>query len=102
LKPVNSALNQISDTDMMKVEALKKAIFGGNYTVPAEDLAPKLIDSLFRNTILDEDPNGPSGAQLEMDDRTAPKVNGGAMGNQNGSHPAAVPSPVAAPKRESR
>jgi Anti-sigma-28 factor, FlgM len=102
LKPVNSALNQIPDTDMMKVAALKKAVSEGNYVISAEDLAPKLMESLFRNTILDLDPNGPSGSQLEVDDRAAPKVNGGAMVNQNGSHSAAVPSEGAATKRESR
>jgi hypothetical protein len=100
LKPVNSALNQIPDTDMMKVAALKKAVSEGNYVISAEDLAPKLMESRFRNTILDEDPNGPPGSQLE--DRAAPKVNGGAMVNQNGSHSAAVPSEGAATKRESR
>jgi hypothetical protein len=93
LNPDNYDLTQIPDTDTRKVEALKKAISEGNYAVPAEDLAPKLMESLFRNTILDEDPNGPSGSQLEMEDRAAPKVNGAAMVNQNGSHSAsAVPS----------
>jgi hypothetical protein len=32
---------------MKKVEALKKAVSDGNYTVPAEDLAPKLMESMF-------------------------------------------------------
>ena len=71
MKPENFAPNEISDTNMKKVEALKKAVSEGNYTVPAEDLAPKLVVSMFRNTILDEDPNGPSGSQLEIDDRAA-------------------------------
>src|ERR1700730_10402044 len=75
LNPDNYDLTQIPDTDTRKVEALRKAISDGYYTVPAENLAPKLMESLFRNTILDEDPNGPSGSQLEIDDRAAPKVN---------------------------
>jgi Anti-sigma-28 factor, FlgM len=102
LNPDKYDLKQIPDTDTKKVEALKKVISEGNYTVPSEDLAPKLMESLFRNTILDEDPNGPPGSQLEMGDRAAPKVNGGAMVNQNGSHSASVPSDGAATKRESR
>ena len=93
LKPVNFALNQIPDTDMMKVEALKKAVSEGNYAIPAEDLAPKLMESLFRNTILDEAPNGVSGSQLEAgDDQAAREVNGGAMINRNGLRSASVPS----------
>jgi hypothetical protein len=107
LNPDNYDLTQIPDTDTKKVEALRKAISEGNYTVPAEDLAPKLMESLFRNTILDEDPNGPSGSQLEFDDRAAPKANRGAMVNQNGSHSASAfpsdgPPGGRGSKRESR
>jgi hypothetical protein len=53
--------------EMEKVEALKKAVSEGNYTVPAEDLAPKLMESMFLNTILDEAPNWTSDSQLEAD-----------------------------------
>jgi hypothetical protein len=66
---LNFHLNQIPDTDMKKVEALKKAVSEGTYTVAAEDLAPKLMESMFRNTILDDAPNGASGSQLEADDQ---------------------------------
>jgi hypothetical protein len=83
---------------MKKVEALKKVISEGNYTVPAEELAPKLMASLFRNTILDEDPNETSGSQL--DDRAVQDVEGGASENHNGLHSASVPSDEAATKRE--
>jgi hypothetical protein len=50
-------------TDMRKVEALKKAVSEGTYVVAAEDLAPKLIESVFPNTILDEASNGASTPQ---------------------------------------
>jgi hypothetical protein len=85
LKPENFDLNQIRETDMRKVEALKQAVSEGTYTVPPEDLAPKLMESMFRNTIFDEAPNMASGSQLEADDRVnpqqraAPKVPAGAM-----------------------
>jgi hypothetical protein len=107
LKPENFAPNQISDTDMKKVEALKKAVSEGNYTVPAEDLAPKLMVSMFRNTILDEAPNGASGFQLEADDQAALEVNGGEIVSRNDLRSAsAVPSDGPpggrGPKRESR
>jgi hypothetical protein len=72
-------LKQIPDADTKKVEALKKLISDGDYTVPAEDLAPKLMEAMFRSTILDDAPNGASCSQLEADDQAAPKVNGGAM-----------------------
>jgi hypothetical protein len=85
---LNPDLHQILDTDMKKVEALKKAVSEGTYTVPAEDLAPKLLESMFRNTILDDAPNGASGSQLEADDhvnaheRDVPEVPGGAIVNR--------------------
>ena len=83
LKPENFAPNEISDTNMKKVEALKKAVSEGNYTVPAEDLAPKLVVSMFRNTILDEAPNGASGFKLEADDQAALEVDGGEIVSHN-------------------
>ena len=73
MKPENFDPNQISDTDMKKIEALKKAVSERTYAVPAEDLAPKLMASMFRNTILDEASNGASGSQLEADDRVDPQ-----------------------------
>jgi hypothetical protein len=102
LNPDKHNLKQIPDTDMKKVEALKKVISDGNYTVPAEDLVPKLMESVFRNTILDEAPNGVSGSQLEADDQAAAEVNGGAMISRNGLRSASVPSDGRGPKRESR
>jgi hypothetical protein len=102
LKPDNNDLKQISDADMNKVEALKKAISDGNYIVPAEDLAPKLMESLYRNTILDEAPNGASDFQLEKDDQVVQKGEDDARVNQNGLHSAPLPSNVAATKRKPR
>jgi hypothetical protein len=102
LNPDNYDLKQIPDTDMKKVEALKQVISEGNYTVPAEDLAPKLIESLFRNTILDDAPNGASASQPEVTEQATPKANGGGLVNQNGSHSVSVLSGGAATLRESR
>jgi hypothetical protein len=102
LNPDNCNLKQIPDTNMRKVEALKRVISEGSYTVPAEDLAPKLMESVFRNTILDEAPHGASDSQLDADDQATPKVNGGAMVSQNDSHSASAPPHGAATKRESR
>lgn len=102
LNPDEYDLNQIPDTDLKRVETLKKIISAGNYAVPAEDLAQKLMQSAFQSYILDEAPNGLSGSQLEADDRAVPEVNDGAMINQNDSHSASVLSNVAATKRKSR
>jgi Anti-sigma-28 factor, FlgM len=105
LNPDNIALNQISDTDMKKVEALKKAVSEGTYTVPAEDLAPKLMESMFRNTILDEAPNGEWGSQLETNDRVnpqqraAPEIPGSEMVSRKDSRSASVPSDGSPAKR---
>jgi hypothetical protein len=94
LNPDNIDINQISDTDMKKVEALKKAVSEGTYTVPAEDLVAKLVESMFRSTNLDGAPNGASGSQLEADDqvnpqqRAAPEAPGGAMVSRKDSRSA--------------
>jgi Anti-sigma-28 factor, FlgM len=101
VNPDNYDLKQIPDTDMKRVEALKKAISEGNYTVPAEDLAPKLLESVFRSNILDEDSNGRLGSKLKAGDQAASKGNGGAMVDQNGSRSTSVPCDVAATRRES-
>jgi hypothetical protein len=91
LKPGTFDLNQIPDPDMKKIEALKKAVSEGTYTVTAEDLAPKLMESLFRNAIVDEAPNGASGSQLEGNDqvnplqRAAPEIPGATMVNRKDS-----------------
>jgi Anti-sigma-28 factor, FlgM len=69
LKPDSLDLNHLQEIDMKKVEALKKAVSEGTYTVPAEDLAPKLMEAMFQNTILDEVPNRASSTQLEAEDR---------------------------------
>ena len=100
MKPAYFDPNQISDVDMKKVEALRKAVSDGKYVIPAEDLAPKLMESLFRNTILDAAPNGVSGSQVEADDQAAPKVNGGVVISRNGLRSASVPSDRRGPKRE--
>jgi hypothetical protein len=98
LKPESVDLNHLQEIDMKKVEALKKAVSEGTYTVPAEDLAPKLMESMFRNTILDEAPNGEWGSQLETNDRVnpqqraAPEIPGGEMVSRKDSRSASVPS----------
>jgi hypothetical protein len=58
---------------MKKVEALKKAVSEGTYSVPAEDLAPKLMESMFQNSIFDEAPDRASGSRLEADDQLNPQ-----------------------------
>jgi hypothetical protein len=76
---------------MKKVEALKKAVSEGTYTVPAEDLAPKLMESMFQNNILDETSIEPSVSQLTAEDQhspqhtDAPEIPGGAMINRKDS-----------------
>jgi Anti-sigma-28 factor, FlgM len=83
LKPDSFDPNHISD--FKKVGAIKKAVSEGTYNVPAEDLAMKLLESMFRNTIFDEAPNRTSDSQLEIDDqvnppqRATPEIPGGAM-----------------------
>ena len=86
-------LNRLDEIDMKKVEALKKAVSEGTYTVPAEDLVPKLMESLFQNTILDETSIGVAVSQLEAKDQyspqhsdDAPEIPGGAMINRKDSH----------------
>ena len=59
--------------NMKKVEALKKAVSEGTYTVPAEDLAPKLMESMFKNAIFDQAPNTASGSRLETGDQLNPQ-----------------------------
>jgi hypothetical protein len=92
LKSDNFNLNSLQEIDMKKVEALKRAVSEGTYTVPAEDLVPKLIEPLFQNTILDETPLEVSVSELEAEDqhspqhRDAPKIPGGAMVNSSHSH----------------
>jgi hypothetical protein len=73
LKPDSLDLNHLQEIDMKKVEALKKAVSEGTYTVPAEDLAPKLMESMFQNTIPDETPIGVSVSQLEAEDHYSPQ-----------------------------
>jgi hypothetical protein len=91
LKSDSFNLNRLQEIDMKKVEALKKAVSEGTYTVPAEDLVPKLIESLFKNTVLDETPIGVLVSQLEAEDQhspqnsDAPEIPGGAMVNRKDS-----------------
>jgi hypothetical protein len=84
LKPNSLEINHVQEIDMKKVEALKKAVSEGTYAVRAEDLVPKLMESMFRNTILDEAPDMASGSRWATDEqvkpqqRAAPEVPGGA------------------------
>jgi hypothetical protein len=90
--------DHLQEIDMKKVEALKKAVSEGSYTVPVEDLAPKLMESMFQNTILDETPNRASGTQLEAEDRFNPSNNdgleipGGEMVSRKDSRSASISS----------
>jgi Anti-sigma-28 factor, FlgM len=96
LKSDSFNLNRLQKIDMKKVEALKKAVSEGTYTVPAEDSVPKLMESLFRNTILDETSIGVSISQLEAEDQhspqhtDAPEIASGAMVNRKDSHLASM------------
>jgi hypothetical protein len=91
LKSDSFNLNRLQEIDMKKVEALKRAVSEGTYTVPAEDLAPKLMESMFQNTILDETSIGASASQLEAEEQyspqhtDAPEIPGGAMINRKDS-----------------
>jgi Anti-sigma-28 factor, FlgM len=91
LKSDSFNLNRLQEIDMKKVEALKKAVSEGTYTVPAEDLVPKLIESLFQNTVLEETPIGVLVSQLEAEDQHSPQhsdvpeIPGGAMVNRKDS-----------------
>jgi hypothetical protein len=73
LKSGSFNLNRLKAIDMKEVEALKKAVSDGTYTVPAEDLAPKLMQSLFQNTILDGTSIGVPVSQLEAEDQYNPQ-----------------------------
>jgi hypothetical protein len=87
LKPESLHLNRLQEIDMKKVEALKKAVSEGTYNVPAEDLAPKLMESIFQNTILDEASTAASVSQLKAEEQysDAPGIPGGAMVNRKDS-----------------
>jgi hypothetical protein len=91
LKSDTFNLSRLQEIDMKKIEALKKAVSEGTYSVPAEDLVPKLMASLFQNTILDETSIAVSVSQLEAEDQhsqqhsDAPEIPGGAMVNRNHS-----------------
>jgi hypothetical protein len=97
LKPDSLDLNHLQEIDMKKVEALKKAVSEGTYTVPAEDLVPKLMESMFQNTIPDEAPNRASGSRLEAEDQFNPSNKsdlenpGGEMVRSKDSRSASVP-----------
>jgi hypothetical protein len=91
LKSDSFNLNRLQEIDTKKVEALKKAVSEGTYTVPAGYLVPKLMESLFQNTILDETSIGVSVSQLKAEDQHSPQhsnaseIPGGAMVNRNDS-----------------
>jgi Anti-sigma-28 factor, FlgM len=92
LKSDSFDLSRLQEIDMKKVEALKKAVSEGTYIVPAEDLVPKLIESLFQNTILDEISIGVSVSPLEAEDQQSPQridvpgIPSGAKINREDSH----------------
>jgi hypothetical protein len=94
VKPDSFDLSQMSDMDMKKVEALKRAVSDGTYAVAAEDLAPKLMESMFQSTIFDDAPNGRSGSQGGAGDqvnpqhRSATEVSGGMIVNRKDSRSA--------------
>jgi hypothetical protein len=108
LKSDSLDLSYLQEIDMKKVVALKKAVSEGTYTVPAVDLAPKLLESMFRNTILDEAPNRASGSQLETNDQVNPQqraaleIPGGEMVSRKDSRSASVPSDGSPAKRGSK
>jgi hypothetical protein len=77
MTPDNLVPTNSEGADMKKLEALKKAVSEGSYAVSAEDLAPKLLESMFRNIILDETANRPSSSQLEAADQFNPHNNDG-------------------------
>jgi hypothetical protein len=77
LKSDSVNLNHLQEIDLKKVEALKKAVSEGTYTVPAEDLAPKLMESMFLNIILDEAPNRALVTRLVSDDQLNPERRSG-------------------------
>jgi hypothetical protein len=85
LKSDSLDLNRLKEIDMKKVEALKKAVSEKTYAVPAEDLVPKLMESMFQNTIFDETSIEASISPLEAEDpyspqqTDAPEIPGGAM-----------------------
>jgi flagellar biosynthesis anti-sigma factor FlgM len=105
LKHDSLDLNHLQEIDMKKVEALKKAVSEGTYTVPAEDLAPKLMESMFRNTLLDEAPNRASDSQLETNYQVNPQqravleIPGGEMVSRKDLRSASVPSDGSPAKR---
>jgi hypothetical protein len=72
LKPDSVNLNHFQEIDMKKVEALKKAVSDGTYAVSAEDLVPKLMESMFQNAIFDKAPNTAPGSRLEAEDQLIP------------------------------
>jgi hypothetical protein len=92
LKSDSFNLNRLDEIDMKKVEALKKAVSEGTYTVPAEDLVPKLMESLFQNTIFNESSIGVAVSLLEANDQyspqhsDAPEIPSGAMINRKDLH----------------
>jgi anti-sigma28 factor (negative regulator of flagellin synthesis) len=66
--------NHIEDDHTNKLEALKKAVYQGTYAVSAEDLAPKIMESMLRNTIFGETPNRASDSQPKVGDRLIRKT----------------------------
>jgi hypothetical protein len=98
MTPDSLVPNHIEGADMKKLEALKKAVSEGSYAVSAEDLTPKLLESMFRNIILDETANRPSSSQLEASDQFNPqnndglKIPGDAMVHHKDSRLVSVPS----------
>jgi hypothetical protein len=59
----------LSEIDLKKIEALRRAISDGTYAVRAEDLAPKIMQHMSQNSILDEASTTASASSLEPKDQ---------------------------------
>jgi hypothetical protein len=83
---------------MKKLEALKEALSEGTDAVSAEDLLPRIMESMFRDTTFGETPNKASssqlvaGGQFNPQDNDGRKVPGGGMVSYKESRLASVPS----------
>lgn len=59
----------LTEVDSKKVETLRKAISNGTYVVPAEDLAPKIMQHMLRNSMVDETSRTASASDREPKDQ---------------------------------
>jgi Anti-sigma-28 factor, FlgM len=87
--------NHIEDAHMKKLEALKKALSEGTYAVSAEDLAPKIMQSMLRDTIFGNKASGSqlaAGGRFNPQDNDGQKIPGGEMVSHKESGSVSVPS----------